>query len=729
MADVAYQPSTEPSSRGDAIRQILRVWRANFRLFFACTMTVLVVGGGAVESLKPTYTATATVAIQPQAADPLAPIGQGQGATSRAADDLPTTDAAMMQSRDVAAAVLAQFPPPPQKPGFSVRNALCHVGASFVCPAIAPRDAAAKRQAEVDGFLKSLLVVPELNSQVINVSVTANTGERAAKLADAVVQNYQRIDLARQMANLNGVATWLDRRTADLRRRWLDAVNTANAFSVSHNLTNAGGETTPDPLVDRQISGMAASLGAAQARLAVAQAQADALHDATQHGDVTAVLSLSEQPILVAAATNLMQLETTRNQLAVEFGADYPKIRALDSQVSAARQALNSQISAALLSIGASLVSARAEVQQLTENLNALRAQAATQSAPQAEYRSLTQEAVSARTVYETFLEHSNDVVDRAALLEPPVVFVSHAGVPARPTFPNKLKLLLATFVLALVAGAAATFIKDYFSVGFERPDDLAVSAQLPLLATVPFVAAHGNHPVARHVIDDPFSRTSEAVRGLAMKLSLLAASEGGSRSVLVTSANPLEGKSTLAVWLAMTMRQAGKAVLVIDGDHRRGALMQSSSTVSKLGMTDLLSGRATASEVIRTDSATKIDFISAGNTMSGPIGAEEIARLRSVIGALKQSYSLIIIDSPPLLAMTDGLVHGSVVDQTIFVCRWQRASQKAVTASLKRLQTFGARVSGIVVSMVDQNDPQAFGDDYSRREMKLISRLYGSQS
>ena len=252
-------PSTEPA-RGDTVRQILRVWRANIGLFFACTMTVLVVGGGAVELLKPTYTAIATVAISPQTVDPLAPIGQGT-ASQAEDDDLPATEASMMQSRDVAAAVLAQFPPPAQKPGFSLREALCHVGVSFVCPAITPTNAAAKQQAEVDGFLRSLSVVPELNSQVINVSVTANTGERAAMLADAVVQNYQRIDLARQTANLNGVATWLDTRTADLRRRWLDAVNTADAFSVSHNLTNAGDETTPDPLVDRQISDMASQPG------------------------------------------------------------------------------------------------------------------------------------------------------------------------------------------------------------------------------------------------------------------------------------------------------------------------------------------------------------------------------------------------------------------------------------------------------------------------------------
>lgn len=726
MPEIACMPSAE-SSRGDTVRQVLHVWRANIGLFSVCAIAVLAVGGGAVELLEPTYTATATVAISPQSVDPLAP--SGQGAVSQTEDDeLPSTDASMMQSRDVAAAVLAQFPPLQQKPGFSLTGALCHLGLSFVCPVIAPTNAAAKQQGQVDSFLRSLAVVPELHSRVIDVSVTAKTGERAAMLADAVVQNYQRLDLAQQTANVNSVATWLDTRTADLRRRWLDAVNTANAFSVSHNLTNAGDETTQDPLVDRQISDMAASLGAAQARLAAAQAQADALHDATQHGDAAALVSLAEQPILVAAASSLMQLETTRSQLAAEFGGDYPKIKALDLQIAATRGTVNDQIGAALHSIGASLVSARAEVQQLTENLDALRAQAATQSAPQAEYRNLTDEATSARTVYETFLEHSNDVVDRAALLEPPVVFVSHAGVPARPTFPNKPKLFLAVFVLALVSGAAATFIKDYFSVGFARPDDLVGSVQSPVLATLPFVAAHRKHPLARHVLDDPFSRTSEAVRGLAMKLSLLAPSGGGARSVLVASANPLEGKSTLAVWLATTLRQGGKTVLVIDGDHRRGALMQNASAKSKLGMTDLLSGRVASSEVIQTDLVTKVDFISAGKAMSGPFGAEEIARLRNVINTLKQSYNLIIIDSPPLLAMTDGLVYGSVADQTIFVCRWQRASQKAVAASLNRLQTFGARVSGIVVSMIDQNSTQAFGDDYHRREMKLISRLYGSQ-
>jgi capsular exopolysaccharide synthesis family protein len=711
---------------GFAIKQALRVWRRHLRLFCTCFFAVLLVGLAVLELLKPSYTATAFVAISPQAVDPLAPPGPPQLVTA-ADDDLPSTDASVMMSRDVAGAVLKQIPPLPETGGgFSLGGLVCDLSFGLLCPPRGPGGAMAKQQHQIDAFLKTLVVTPELHSSVIDVAVTATTGPRAAALADAVVNNYQRLDLAQQTAGANTVAAWLDMRTGQLRRRWLDAVTTADAFSVSHNLTNAGDETTQDPLVDRQVADMAASLGAAQARLAAAQAQEDALHDAAAKGDAAALLALPQQPILVAAASNLMQLQSTRGQVAAEFGPDYPKIKALDRQIAATQAILGGQTTAALGSIGATLVAAKAEVAQLTGTLNSLRGQASAQSAAQAQFVSLKAEAASERTVYETFLEHSNDLVNRAALLVPPVVFVSHAWAPAAPTFPNKKKLGLAVLVLALVAGLAAVFTKDFFAEGFEEADDLRANVPLPLLATIPVVA--GGKSIARYILDAPFSRASDAMRGLAATLSLLAARDTGARCVLVASAGALEGKSTLAVWLALTVRQGGQAVLVIDGDHRRGLFMQA-GTPGKRGLTDLLVGSAAPEEVIQTDDLTKLDFIAAGEAMSGPFGAEEIGRLRAAILVLKRSYSLIVIDSPPLLAMTDGLVLGNIADQTVFVCRWQQTSRKAVTASLERLHAYGAQVSGIVVSMVDANSTLAFGEDYSRREIGQISRLYGAES
>jgi polysaccharide biosynthesis transport protein len=92
----------------------------------------------------------------------------------------------------------------------------------------------------------------------------------------------------------------------------------------------------------------------------------------------------------------------------------------------------------------------------------------------------------------------------------------------------------------------------------------------------------------------------------------------------------------------------------------------------------------------------------------------------------LKESYELIIVDSPPLLAMSDGLVHASIVDQTIFVCRWQTTSRQAVLGCIERLRAYGAQIPGMVISMVDQGSSLALGGEYSRRELKLINKRYG---
>jgi capsular exopolysaccharide synthesis family protein len=711
---------------GGAVRRVLRIWRRHLALFVVIMLAVLVLGTGGMLLLKPSYTATATVVIAAPSADPLAPTGQQPEA--RLEDDRPATEAALLQSRDVAAAVLEQIPPVSDKASFSLTKSvsafLCSKGLSYLCAKPVSTDPQARQQSAIDAFLSNLTVTPELHSRVIDVSVTAKTGAQAAALANAVVSNYQRIALARQTADVNNVAQWLDNRTGELRQRWLDAVHKADNFDIKHGLTNTTEGTTANPLIDRQITETAVNLSQAQARLAAAQARADALHDAAQHGDTSALVSLSAQPILVATANSLLQLQSMRDDTAAQYGRNYPKIRSLNRQIAAARASLNSQTRTALASIQTDLISARAETKQLSDNLDALRAQAGAQSSPQAEYQSLSEEAQSARGVYETFLDHAKEVVDRAALLEPPVSFVSHAPAPTRPTFPNHVKLVAGIIVLALVAGAAAVLVRDYFSVGFEELDALRATVQLPVLAAIPFIGARRNHLIARHVLDEPFSRASEAVRGLAAQLSLLV--EGDvSRSVLVTSASPEEGKSTLAVWLAITARQGDQKVLLIDGDHRRGGLMSRDRV--QLGFTDLLDGRASLADVIQTDPETKIDFISAGDAMSRPFNASDIARLRGLMAGFKNSYNLVILDSPPLLAMTDALVHGSVVDQTVFVCRWQQTSRQAVTACLDRLRSYGARIPGIVVSMVDQNSTMAFGGDYSRREMKLISRAYST--
>ena len=243
-----------PADRGFAgftFRHMLRVWKRHFRIFCVIVVPVLVIGVVAIQLLKPTYTATSVVAISLLSNDPLA---------SQDADNpvslLSATNAAALQSRDVAAAVLAQYPPPPDR-SFSPKQFVCHHGLSFFCPTPTPKSAEQKLNSEIDAFLANVTVTPVSNSSVIDVSVTASSGQLAADWADAIVTNYQRIDLAKQTANVNGVAAWLDQRTQELRQNWTDAVDAANEYSVAHHLTESNNGASPNPLINSEISDVA----------------------------------------------------------------------------------------------------------------------------------------------------------------------------------------------------------------------------------------------------------------------------------------------------------------------------------------------------------------------------------------------------------------------------------------------------------------------------------------
>lgn len=713
---------------GLVIRQTLRAFLRHRFLFAMTVLGVLVAGAAVMLTLKPRYTATATVVVSGRAQqDPLAPNGQQQN-QAPPDDSLVQTEAAMIHSRDVAAAVLAQLPPPAAAQHVGMRDRLCHMGAGFLCRAQQPVDPAVQRARDEDAFLNNLTIIPEAHTQILDINVVDGDAARAAALADAVVTNYQRLALARQTADINRVAAWLDSRTAELRQRWMDAVEKANAFDTAHGLTNTSEGSTSSPLIERQIADTAANLSQAQGRLAAAQARADALRDAASRGDARAAVALSQEPILVSTANALMQLQSTRQEEAATYGPQHPRLRALDQQIAVTRASLAAETQAALNSIREDQISARAEVDRLNENLDLLRQKAGGQSAPQAEYRTLDQEAQSARTVYETFLEHAKEVVDRAALLQPPISLVSHASAPDVPSFPNRKKIGMGLVAVALAAGAGIVLLRDYFTAGFTEIERLRAAVPLPLMAVIPKVRARTEQGVRRHVIDHPYSRATEAVRSLVMQLSMRVHDGGQPLCLAITSAGPEEGKSTLALWMATIARRGGQKVLVIDADHRRGMLDQYLTDVTtgrpSLGMSDLVTTGARVEDVIRTDPDTGFDYIPAGRTMEHAFSPVEIRRLRAMLVELKRSYELIIIDCPPLLGLSDALVHANMSDQVIFVCRWKSTAQRAVMACLERLETSGAPLAGVVATMVEDNAMDVMGYSYGNRDIKILSRF-----
>ncbi|AOX16600.1 protein-tyrosine kinase [Kozakia baliensis NRIC 0488] len=710
---------SQPDAR-DMLYRMLRIGRLHYKFFIIVFLLVAIIGAGITMVLPRSYQSIATVVVSNGIMDPLTTQNANASAQALSDDEL-ATQAELIRSRDVAAAVLHQLPPEPKVEG-GVKPWLCHHGVNFFCPTPPkePVDPAMQFSHQIDGLLAGVDVEPELHSRVLTITVKNSDAERAAMIANAFVTNYQNISLTQQRADLSKTLAWLDERTASLRSRWVEAETNASHFNGSHNLSNNGANT---PLIDKQIADAATNLSQAQGRYAAAQAKADALQEALKTGNERELVSLSQQPLLVATANSLLQLQNERMQQAATFGPNHPTVQALDRQIASTRASMASETRGALSQIHNDVVSAQAEVNQIQHNLDSLRGQSASQSGPQAEYATLAQEAQSARGVYDSFLERTKELAGRVQLLQPPVVFVSHATAASAPTFPNRKKLLIGVFVLASVCGVGAALLKDMMSPGFGDLGDIRRMTALPILATLPDMSRERPRSILRYVMDNPFSTIGEAVRGISAQLALSTGMETHKSQVIaLTSAAPHDGKSTLAVWLASVVRAGSRPVLVIDADHRRRR-----QNLSSAGFTEVLADRIAPQDAIINNPITGIDFMGPGAPKAHPFDAREIAKLRETLTELSRTYSLIIIDTPPLLSMMDGLVLSSVADQTIFLCRWRSVSRAAVAACIERLRAYKANMAGVVVTYFSEASAHITGPHYTKDEQRLIDHLSDS--
>jgi polysaccharide biosynthesis transport protein len=225
----------------------------------------------------------------------------------------------------------------------------------------------------------------------------------------------------------------------------------------------------------------------------------------------------------------------------------------------------------------------------------------------------------------------------------------------------------------------------------------------MPTLGMVPMIAfknAKSGLPhhfaTARHG-----SIFAEAIRTVRTNL-LLSDAGRPPRVVLVTSSMPNEGKTTTVLSIASQTVQTGRRCIVVDCDMRQASVDESLGHPNHLGLSDFLANSADLAQIIGVDERTGVHFIGAGTQANPPVELLGSARMKNLINALAQSYHLVVLDTPPLLAVSDALVLLREADATVFLIRWGKTPRDTAKLGLKSALEAGARVAGVVLSYVD---------------------------
>jgi capsular exopolysaccharide synthesis family protein len=273
--------------------------------------------------------------------------------------------------------------------------------------------------------------------------------------------------------------------------------------------------------------------------------------------------------------------------------------------------------------------------------------------------------------------------------------------------------------------GLFLTFIIEHLDQGFrsmEQVERMMGVIPLGLVPKLTGLGAVGKKP-ERYVLEKPASAFGEAVRRLYTALLLSGATPP--KKILFCSSLPKEGKTTMVVSLARMLASVGQKVIVVDCDLRRPVVHEMFGVSSEPGLIECLSGDAALEEVIQTDQYSGAHLVSAGTPVAHSPNYLGSQSMKKVLDTLAQRYDFVIIDTAPVMAVSDSLVLSRLVDTTVFLVRWAETRRETAIAAVRQIIDAGADVAGVLLTMVDVKEHAQYGFGDSGSYTGTIKKYY----
>lgn len=355
------------------------------------------------------------------------------------------------------------------------------------------------------------------------------------------------------------------------------------------------------------------------------------------------------------------------------------------------------------------LVSLRAELANLRRKLGG----ELNLNAAQVRLRALEREAESNRILLGTYLARLKETSSQEdiKIQQPDARVVSAAAVPVDPSFPKTWLILALVAAGSGFAGVLVAFAAEQLDSGLRSAEEMDRIEGLRSLGFSPRVAASdAAADLVGYVLEYPRSAYAESLRTLLWSLQLTQ-SDSGPRRVLVTSAEPEEGKTSVAACLAAVQAKAGQRVLVVDADTRRPAVPHAFGLTAGSGLVEVLMEQANLDDVLIRDPRTGVELLPAGAAPPDMPRWLQSPRMTSLLEELQaRRYDLVIIDAPPVLVAVDSCVLAGLADATLLVVRWQTTRREAVQAAVRQLVNAGAQLAGGVLTFVDLDRYAPYG-------------------
>jgi polysaccharide biosynthesis transport protein len=563
----------------------------------------------------------------------------------------------------------------------------------------------------IDAFLSRVGVDQVKDSRLVDVTFQSLDASFSAQAVNALMDEYVDQNLTVKVSSTQNTLEWL---AGELTKQQQKVEENERALAQYREKQNAMSLDDKQNVVLSRYNALNESLMKARSELSQKQVlndQLKAINTGTPSDTIPAVANNSQ---VLAAKARLVQLQQERARLTERLGPKHPTVAANATAMEDAKSQVDVETNKAIQQIKNEYDTAMLQEKSTEKAVDASKADVQDLGRKSVDYNVIEREAKSNRAVYDTLLQQEKELRVASNSRANNVRIIDRAEVPKSPMAPAGRRTWLLSFAIGLVLAVGVAFGLDYMNDTIKTPEDVSRRLNLPFLGLVPSVRGDKHPLLASSHVPHDFGESFRSLRTSLMSKY----NEAGTKIFVVTSAQPLEGKTITAANIAMALAYGGARVLLIDADMRRPGLHRPLRLTNERGLSQVLNGQARVRDVIQRTVDPNLLAITAGKPPPNPSELLSSERMKTLLTNLAHgAFDWILIDTPPVLAVTDAVILAPSVTGVIYVIGAEMTRRRLAERALETILSANPRSVAVVLNKVD----------FSRNKY-YYSRYYGQQ-
>lgn len=547
-------------------------------------------------------------------------------------------------------------------------------------------------------------------SQIINITFENKDPVLAADVANAISESYIEFGLEARLTQIKDTASWLTEQLEELRKNLQESEDRLRNFRLSQNLMDTAQQQR---IANAQLQTLNTELVKAQTELSQLQELYLLVTTVEENnGDYRSLGPVLQSDTIRDLVKEESSLLRKVQELSERYGEKHPKMIAARSDLATAQANLDREASKIVQNIKNEFNSSKAQEKNIRELISNTKSEMQSYQGDGFELTRLEREVENNRRIYESFLGKLMEADVSGDYDASNIRIIDEATTPEFPVKPRPKFVIAVSFIFGLMISVVIALLRELSGNIFRTPDELEYELAIPSLGVTPLVKKGKSveKPEMQYLVDKR-STFAEAINTIRTGI-LFSNLDEPPRTVLITSSNSSEGKTTLAINLAVSLSQLDKTVL-LEVDLRKPAVARDLGIETQVGLSDLLSSTTENNIFHKVPGAENLCVIPCGTIPQNPMELISSKKFSDLIKTLKERFTYIVIDSPPTLPVSDSCVLAKMVDSTIVAVKAEETKINTARETVTRLNKVNANITGIVLTQASTKKMSYYGEHY----------------